>query len=85
MLRRFGRLVGAGGLAWEMCGPTKVVRCYKALERGQEISAEADEALALPALKRVIRDETLSQSAKALLPPHKCGRLYQRPGPDTSS
>ena len=27
----------------------------------------------LPALKRVISVETLSQSAKALFPPHKCG------------
>ena len=26
-----------------------------------------------PELKRVIRVETLSRSAKALLPPHKCG------------
>jgi hypothetical protein len=31
--------------------------------------AETNEALALPALKRMIRVETLSQSAKALLPP----------------
>jgi hypothetical protein len=27
----------------------------------------------LPALKRTIRVETLSRSAEALLPPHKCG------------
>jgi para-nitrobenzyl esterase len=32
--------------------------------------AGANEALALPALKRVIRVETLSRSAQALLPPH---------------
>jgi len=42
------------------------------------------EALALPALKRVMRVETLSRSAKALLPPHKCGgshrpRSYRSP------
>jgi hypothetical protein len=30
-------------------------------------------SLVWPALKRVIRVETLSQSAKALVPPHKCG------------
>jgi hypothetical protein len=30
----------------------------------------------LPALKRVIRVETLSQSAEALLPPHKCGGFH---------
>jgi hypothetical protein len=36
------------------------------------------EALALPALKRVIRVETLSQSAEALLPPHKCGGSHPR-------
>jgi hypothetical protein len=35
--------------------------------------AGTHEALALPALKRAIRVETLSRSAKALLPPHKCG------------
>ena len=35
------------------------------------------EALALPALKRVIRVETLSQSAKALFPPHKCGGSHR--------
>ncbi len=36
-------------------------------------------ALALPALKRMIGVETLSQSAKALLPPHKCGGSHQHP------
>ena len=36
-------------------------------------NAGTNEALAWPALKRVIRVETLSPSAKALLPPHKCG------------
>ena len=35
--------------------------------------AGANEALALPALKRVIRVETLLRSAQALLPPHECG------------
>jgi hypothetical protein len=35
--------------------------------------AGSHEALALPALKRVIRAGSLSQSAKALLPPRKCG------------
>jgi hypothetical protein len=35
--------------------------------------AGSNAALALPALKRMIRVESLSQSAKALLPPHKCG------------
>jgi hypothetical protein len=35
--------------------------------------AGTSEALALPALKRVIRVETPSRSAKALVPPHKCG------------
>jgi hypothetical protein len=29
--------------------------------------------LAVPALKRMIKVETLSRSAQALLPPHKCG------------
>jgi hypothetical protein len=38
------------------------------------------ESLALPALKRVIRVETLSQSAKALLPPHKCGGSHHQFG-----
>jgi hypothetical protein len=33
------------------------------------------EALALPALKRVTRVRTLSRSAEALLPPHKCEGL----------
>jgi hypothetical protein len=37
---------------------------------------------ALPALKRVIRIETLSQSAKALLPPHECGGSHQ---PETTT
>jgi hypothetical protein len=37
-----------------------------------------NEALALPALKRVIRVGTLSQSAKALLPPHKWGAATGR-------
>jgi hypothetical protein len=32
--------------------------------------------LALPALKRMIKIETLSRSAKALLPPHKCGGFH---------
>jgi len=35
--------------------------------------AGTNEALALPALKRVIRVETLSQSAKALLPHMNAG------------
>jgi hypothetical protein len=30
-----------------------------------------------PALKRVIRVETLSKSAKALFPPHKCGGSHR--------
>jgi len=42
--------------------------------------AGTNEALALPALKRVIRVETLSQSAKALLPPHKCGGSHHQFG-----
>jgi hypothetical protein len=43
------------------------------------MSSEPQLALwpARPALKRVIRVETLSQSAKALLPPHKCGGSHQ--------
>ena len=44
--------------------------------------AGTHEALALPALKRVIRVETLSRSAKALLPPHKCGGSHHRFGQD---
>ena len=35
-----------------------------------------NEALTLPALKRVIRVEALSRTAKALLPPHKCGGFH---------
>jgi hypothetical protein len=38
------------------------------------------EALALPALKRLIRVETLSRRAKALLPPHKCGGSHHQFG-----
>ena len=55
-------------------------RCFADRERfcsklstGGLRQATTNEALAFPALKRVIRVETLSQSAKALLPPHKCG------------
>jgi hypothetical protein len=33
-------------------------------------------ALALPALKRMIKVTTLSRRAKALLPPHKCGGFH---------
>ena len=40
--------------------------------------AGTNEALALPALKRVIRVETLSRSSKALLPPHKCGGSHHQ-------
>ena len=47
--------------------------------------AGTNEALALPALKRVIRVETLSQSAKALLPPHKCGGSHHQFGQDSLS
>jgi hypothetical protein len=42
--------------------------------------AWTNEALALPALKRVIRVEAFSQSAKALLSAHKCGRLHHQFG-----
>jgi hypothetical protein len=44
----------------------KSIPCCDAIEKTKS-------GLALPALKRVIRVETLSQSAKALFPPHKCG------------
>ncbi len=42
--------------------------------------AGTNEALASPALKRVIRVETLSRNAKALLPPHKCGGSHHQFG-----
>ena len=42
--------------------------------------AGTHEALTLPALKRVIRVETLSRSAQALLPPHKCGGSHHQFG-----
>jgi hypothetical protein len=32
--------------------------------------------LVLPALKRMIKVEALSQSAEALLPPHECGGFH---------
>ena len=49
---------------------------------------KADEAVGItnesqapwPALKRVIRIETFSRSAKALLPPHKCGGSHHQFG-----
>ena len=37
------------------------------------------ETLALPALKREITVKALSQSAKALLPPHPCGGSHHIP------
>jgi hypothetical protein len=49
-------------------GPRKRMGCLLRFSQ-----AGTHEALALPALKRVMRVESLSQSAKALLPPHKCG------------
>ena len=55
-------------LAGRPSGPRERRRSLLRLSR-----ARTHEALALPALKRVMRVETLSRSAKALLPPHKCG------------
>jgi hypothetical protein len=45
-------------------------------ERINLVPMQTLQLLALPALKRMIKVETLSRSAKALLPPHKCGGCH---------
>jgi hypothetical protein len=77
------------GKPWSVRGPNKKGEAHHSFCEiifGPRPLTRGLMPLALPALKRVIRVETLSRSAKALLPPHKCGgshlqarpRSYQR-------
>ena len=53
---------------------------FRAQQMPNRQTTHSNGALALPALKRVIRVRTLSQSAKALLPPHKCACSHPQYG-----
>ena len=86
--RKYG--VWAPFIGYEVeISPMAMIGCRKIYEkfRPRELMG-SHEALALPTLKRVIRVKTLSQSAQALFPPHKCGGSHSSttsPGTAASS